>query len=550
MLENKASDRSKQKTHRLRGFIAAPLIGTVIFLGAIVFIVNLQNIEAQSSLRIANDAYHNRVASVLEEHRSDLSSIFREGLSRTIAYYVLSRGWSEFFWNNDPNGHYTNYAAAGLELQSPDLDENHDGIVSLKELRYGKCESIKALTSDVICSIPNIEGEGTQSAQYKYGLPQWMSKFSERTGEESGLFVFEGITFKTSNPDQLKVFLPTQPSDFDTYRNYCLALLRGSVFDCKDFSEASEDTPAQDKFKCVDHDANGNNIPDENADDIKTIPGCKEGNFFVKINVENTFNGVDVYPKLPRVEASDTSGNTVRSSGIGDKNFYLPINLRIFKYYDETFKVYSRLAYGASGDGGNRNEGEDEGVADGQCGGPNSHACEDSQGFRDDGYPPDLTRHRDFKDNAAVREAVAEIFFDKVFKPACERSGFFQNAPDRDDVQLRACPPEGCAENDQSAGDRCDENADWDAIHDHLKVGIVGEQSFSPGFEACFPPGGGAIPSDQYCAYYGGTPDIGQDSFEKRFVLVDNDPAFRIDPVKPVMFNWGVTIQHDVSLRP
>jgi len=66
-----------------RGFISAPLIGSVIFLAAVIFIVNLQNVEASASLRIANDAYHNRVSSVLEEYRSDLASIFREGLSRT-----------------------------------------------------------------------------------------------------------------------------------------------------------------------------------------------------------------------------------------------------------------------------------------------------------------------------------------------------------------------------------------------------------------------------------------------------------------------------------
>ena len=518
-----------------KSFISAPLIGTVAFLATVVFIVNLQNVEAQGSLRIANDAYHNRIASVLEQHRSDLSSIFREGLSRTIAFYLLNQGWDEFTWTNNPNGAYNEYDSA-VSIRSSSLDgdisgEPANGRVSLKELKYGKCQSIKALTSDVICSIPQVDDLSSVSgdARYKYGLPQWMSKFVI----DQGLFVFEGITFKTSNVPQVEVFTPSERVDdvgaeqaIQDYNGYCRALLQGSVFDCENYAGSDLGDNDEEKFKCKDPDTG------------EAIKGCEDGTFFVKVNVENVIpvggRLFEVYPKLPRVEASE-GANVVRSSGIGEKNFYLPINLRIFKYFEETFKVYEKLAYGGSETNQNEDNGV-EGVADGHCGGKgqgHGSKCRDATDYSDDGYKVNPPYNGI---NKEVANQVMRIFFDKVFKPACTSPDFFRG-PDQANVDLRFCPntPTYTCTDVLTDGKKCGEldlTADSSMIGDTFVTGEVGcsESGASPGVK------------DEKCAYYQNLPI-------NKFVLVDRTPRFRIDPADPIAFQWKVNICHEIPGR-
>ncbi|MEM4255345.1 MAG: hypothetical protein QXR53_03380 [Candidatus Norongarragalinales archaeon] len=504
-----------------KGFISAPLIGTVIFLSAVVFVVNLQNVEAQNSLRIANDAYHNRISSVLEQHRSDLASIFREGLSRTISYYLLNPGWDVFVWNNDPNSRYYSTAAHyrnrnGLDpdpLVDGSLGSNPDpGRVSLAEVKFAKCETVKALTSDVICSIPDSVNLNNER-EYKYGLPQWMSKFVEN----EGIFVFEGITFNTSNQKEIKVFLPGSRTDVSQaqavqeYQDYCKALLRGSVFDCKAFATQTDPRTGGSLMRCSE-DLNNDGTIQEN----EILEGCEDGRFFVRVNVENEVDGIEVYPNIPRVEAKDTGGNVFRSSGVGEKNFYLPINLRIFKYFDETFKVYSHLAYGPTESSSSRapagNEGNNEGVADGNCGQAIPNRCErPDSGFNDGGY--DLPNAINPNDIDKIVKEVRRNYFDLVFKRACTQA----NAPDLD---LRFCSGTAC---DPNASPKCDASLVFTPYDRNEDFPVT----------PCEAPGGG----DRGCAFV-----------EKpawRFLMVDSNAAFRIDPQRPVNFEWGVQLQHD-----
>ena len=495
--------RIAQTASRRKAFISAPLIGTVIFLSAVIFVVNLQNIEAQASLRVANDAYHNRISSVLEVHRSDLASIFREGLSRTISYYLLTPGWDVFVWNNNPSSTYyppevaSDHGISENKNVDGSLDDRPDGRISLAELKYAKCETVRALTSDVICSIPETGGISGQ-AEYKYGLPQWMSKFVNPV-------VFEGITFNTSNLDQVKVFLPedgpNQAQVLQDYQNYCNALLRGSVFDCRAFAE-------RDALSCVDHDVNGNGRLDEGPEDIKPLDGCEDGRFFVKVNVENPVRGFEVYPKLPRVEASDTGGNVFRSSGIGEENFYLPINLRIFKYFQDTLGVYEHLAYGPGGDI-NRNEGISEGVADGYCGETDPSRCvNEDPGFKDAGYN---LAGVDPGNTDAIKNKVANDFFYSVFKRACAQ-------PPTQNTELFFCDDSDC-----SSVSKCDT----------LQFTSFSSTTGPFANQFCGTSGGAGA-----CAYY---PSVKFD-----FKLVDNDAAFRIDPRNPIAFKWGTDIKHDL----
>ncbi len=522
-----------QETGR-RGFISAPLIGTVIFLSAVIFIVNLQNVEAQASLRVANDAYHNRVSSILEQYRSDLSSIFREGLSRTISFYVLSPGWDVFKWTNNPSSTFYKDAPTYLQGTSNDkpidgdLGGGADGKVSLQELKYGKCETANAIARDVICSIPD-----TNSLQYKYGLPQWMSSFLQN-------FTFEGITFSTSNPKQIEYFLPnariadgvSQDQALKEYGEYCRALLQGSAFDCKAFATQSNVDGSSVK-QCMD--------PDTNT----LIPGCESGNFFVKVNVlnpvtdPNTNDRVEIYGTLPRVQATDSGGNVFRSSGIGEKNFYLPINLRVFQYYDDTFKMYDRLAYGQSQNDKNEPSGT-EGVADGHCGGPSASDCAHTttdkfqgdtgyayQSFFSGGYAPG--------DDQKARDAVASAYYANVFTSACRQL----NSPASHDYDMKICSAADCG-----ASELCANVALGSITLPQIRATLNKQEFLNPQSEYC------ANGNTELCAFYGGLTGAGDgshDSLDLSFQLVDKNDAYRIDPTQPVVFKWGVNIQHDLA---
>lgn len=529
---------------RRKAFISAPLIGTVIFLAAVLFVVNLQNIEAQASMRVANDAYHNRIASVLEEYRSDLASIFREGLSRTISFYVLNPGWDAFTWTNDPHARYYNSSfrlsgSADDKLIDGDLGSNPDpDKVSFQELKFGKCETVKAITQDVICSIPIGTG-GT--GDYSYGLPQWMSKFKDN-------YTFEGIKFTTSNINQVKVFLPNERTDvkeydaIEQYTQYCRALLQGSIFDCREFATST----GADNKKCVDHDADTNFIPDEGPGDVKEVKGCDDGSFFVKVNVLNPAlnpgggSPIEIYDKLPRVQAEDTGGNVFRSSGIGDENFYLPISLKIFKYFEDSMKVYGKLAYGTQGSM-DKDEGIKEGIADGHCGGPNENDCKnayDNAFESDTGYS--YMGKSLFKsgtdspgEQTPVAWAVANAFYSNVFKKAVMQTGSW--TPDYYGVV--------CNNNN------CDKNVKFDEV-DALTLKIMrenklGEDPSNPKFlqpntpQVC-------TSGSEYCAFYGGLKSDGsKDPLSESFELIDNTPANRVDPAEPIKFKWGIQIQHD-----
>ncbi|MFH1779649.1 MAG: hypothetical protein ABH803_00695, partial [Candidatus Micrarchaeota archaeon] len=79
-----------------KAFIAAPLIGTIIFLASLIFVANLARTEALATSQVMSEAFHNRAVSITEAYKNDLSSLFRENLARTIQYFLLSQCWSEF----------------------------------------------------------------------------------------------------------------------------------------------------------------------------------------------------------------------------------------------------------------------------------------------------------------------------------------------------------------------------------------------------------------------------------------------------------------------
>lgn len=362
-----------------RGFIAAPLLGTIIFLASIVFIVNLNKAEAGETQLVASDAYHNRIVSLLEVYRTDLGSQFRENLSRVIEDFLASECWDNLFNIYNQKGNQA---------------------VDLEAVRKEKCEHVTTVIHQVICSFSSADcvggegGGGTVDCQ-RYGLPEWMAKIATN-------FTFEGVKFWPSNLEEFSVFLDSSKNP-QLYQQKCETLLQGSIFDCEAFSQG--------EFKCRDPDTH------------EVVPGCERGTFYVKVKVLDP----DIYPNLPRIMSDDGTGNQIRSGAISDADFYLPINYPLFKYYDYAFGAFSHLAYGEDGTkqpGGGGTE--QDGVAEGFCGRQQGGDCR----LMDEGFS-----HAGFSAESA--ESARDSFYDNSFKAACENASSSETAMDKAGITMK-----------------------------------------------------------------------------------------------------------------
>lgn len=349
-----------------KGFIAAPLLGAIIFLAAVLFTTNLSKIETADTSKVVNEAYHNRVVSLLEIYRTDLASIFRETVSRSIQKQLLTPGWLAF---------------------SIPKDENDAKSKTYEEIRKDRCETI--LTESVYPACPLVTSAGNVT-KIKYGIPQWVQAATQKV-------TFESIEFTPSNPSQAAELNPnfssvsTEAEKIALAHKYlrkCNKLISKNVFDCEQFKNEG-------RYQCI--------------DGGKIIPGCEEGTFLVKVKVLDP----EVFPFLPRITGDDGFGNVVRSGAIADKDFYLPINIRVFKYDDYALKFYNKAAYGVRRAGSH--EGSGEGVVEGLCNGGNLACLAQTtppyadKGFGS-GYP---TTERD----KAMRE-LRKAFYDGAYSKA------------------------------------------------------------------------------------------------------------------------------------
>lgn len=389
-----------------KGFIAAPLLGTIIFLASVVFVINLNKAEAGETALIASDAYHNRIVSILEIYRTDMGSQFRENLSRVIEDFLTSQCWDNLF-------------------QVRNADNGED----IREIRRERCEHVSEVIHQVICSFSS-QPDCSQydcsqyplgSSEYndciadyndcmaaaggKYGLPAWMGTISKP-------FTFEGISFELSNPEQFEVFTNSQNPD---YLESCQKLIGGSIFDCEAFADP------ENEFQCCSIVPENENDPNyEKPCEQRTlqtagtgepvkgeiVPGCEQGTFYVKVNVLDE----DIYPNLPRVLSDDQTGNQVRSGAVGDDNFYLPINYPLFKYYDYALGAFSYLAYGNDAEPGDEGK-KESGVVEGFCAEGSGGKCENVEEYGAAGFSAAPSQPKD---------AANEEFYDNAFKEACK----------------------------------------------------------------------------------------------------------------------------------
>ena len=307
-----------------RAFVAAPLIGTIIFLAAIVFAVNLSKTDASEVNHIVSDAYHNRIVSLLEMYRTDLGSVFAVGLSRNIESFLTRECWI-----SEP------FKITTVRSGEGDFEDKQE----IAKTRYDNCVLFNKILKAVVCSL-----------NPQYGMKSWLAKMNETS-------TFEGVLFEPANKASFGKFLQNGfgQSGYDssqgTYTvasSLCETLVVGSMLDCNAFSYGEHGTPGAPErpvLQCctVPDDENSAKGCEERGGKVRA--GCSNGIFYVALKIENP----EVFSGMPRISAKDGLGNEIRSGAISDKDFAIPINYPLFRYYDDAFTFYQSLALGSPG---------------------------------------------------------------------------------------------------------------------------------------------------------------------------------------------------------
>jgi hypothetical protein len=495
-----------------KGFISAPLAGTIIFLACVLLIVNMSRAEANDVTSLVSDSYHNRIVSLLETYRSDLASIFRAGLSRNLEFWLAEPGWLSQYT-------YSNKVGSGSEQPIGDgtpCDLNGDNQLDLSELRLCHCVSQSELMNQIIC---NVGADPTQNE--RYNMQKWFEFILTDT-------YFEGIKFTVANRKQVEELIDvTQAAQ---YVEFCKKLIGASMFDCKKFYETAD----MQCCKTPTTQLSGSSIsfPNEcSPEDV--LPGCDKGTFFVKINVLDP----EIYPRMPRILAEDAKGNQVRSGALADENFVLPIQYPFYYYEAAAIDYYSYLAYGETQStttpkpGQNPDsatcEGRQEGIVDGLCVQSISGGCNDIKTA-----PPDLTpvftcNDADYNPlvqdtEDAVRDELVNAFFTKAFKEACKHytpagsslgllGGVGENS---EGIQTQLC--DACSDNTWGADGWFNCNTSTTEVKDYFS-----SRARVPNCLA------------GHCAYFG---DF--ELYIRQLRFVDSRPEFQVYPDKPNLFAW------------
>ncbi len=215
-----------------RGFVAAPLLGTLIFLAAIVFVAHVNQVDRTETATIVSETYHNRIVNILEDYRADLGVIFAVNVVRAIQKHLTSECWTLFsLSNNRPDGTITASQVNPATSQIPpvpfnkyaqflpkmDFDnlpfchntgsgvctagtasgdatnpnsqicgENCNRQLDYYELRYQKCAQVSEIIKDGICPY-----------ETDYGITAWINSTRQP-------YSFEGVNLALSNDNLVK----------------------------------------------------------------------------------------------------------------------------------------------------------------------------------------------------------------------------------------------------------------------------------------------------------------------------------------------------------
>lgn len=140
-----------------RGFLFAPLVGTIVVMAVMLYITHIMSLERTGVALVTSDSYHNRLVTILETTRSDTASAFKIGVQKSIVEYTLSQGWLT-----------TSTYSGGS--------------------KWALCEALKTQMHAGICSVTRLAG-----------LPYWLNLLGEP-------IYFEGVIFKPCDAQIYETF--------------------------------------------------------------------------------------------------------------------------------------------------------------------------------------------------------------------------------------------------------------------------------------------------------------------------------------------------------
>ncbi len=558
---------SRSSRSRRKAFIAAPLVGTMVFLICLMLVIALNRTEAARVDEIVSQAYHNRLASLVEIFRSDLGSNFNQGLQRTIEYGLTSQCWFNFApirTQDTYSPYYTSPAGvvgtgqyvvqANIDGSSSLIPDNDDylaldrlfqsqypgteGKINEAKDRYHICRRFKELAKQTVCPQAN----GLQ------GLPVWVESFRNDVS-------FEGIQFSLANPESVGYFKNAPP---ETSSSVCSKIAELSSFDCFNFA-----TNSREPFHCCKEtdpstgdckDTDGNS----RIDSADWIAGaCTDGSFNIPIKVSKS----SVFKYLPRIQASDSAGNVIRAGAIADRNFQAPVTYPLFKYLDEAFKFNRKLALGSGGSGVLR--GVVQGACEGESANPDKGCSQ--PGFFVPRLDPSIRYGAPPNPDpvAAKTEATRKFFTNLVTGPDgactlvendgihtafCLTSGVPTSCASRAPVancnwDLGACAPNGLPFPGQA---RCDPDCPANAPYELVNPDVPGsplvdcqemsQSRYDSNWEQIasqFAIASSQCEDTKFC----GT--VAKDSpMQSGIVFFDNAPGSQVDPDGPNTFCW------------
>ncbi|MBI5635519.1 hypothetical protein HY993_00980 [Candidatus Micrarchaeota archaeon] len=377
-----------------KAFIAAPLLGTIIFLAAILFVVHVGQSDKAEVSKIVSDAYHNRIVTILDNYRSDMKAIFSVSIARSIESFLTAQCWSLFTISNAPEDTCgpipPGVTGSSLNLiQNPSVCPNPSKPVDYKkasllfggssdpnsisdaELRYFKCVEATDIIKQGVCGVNKA-----------YGITAWLNLTTLS-------YSFEGVDFTLDpaskdavgellwttycdvndngglDPENGDILVDTPcvgPTDVscsfrsapssapDSCRdkngashklrvNYaasglCSDLVGEFLFDCSNFAK-NKAKP----FQCC---KPGKFESDGSCKAENVLPGCEDGTFFINVNVAAS---EELFKKMPRIVAQDKFGNALRSGAVGDEAFLVQVKYPFYQYYDLSFNTFDKFAY-------------------------------------------------------------------------------------------------------------------------------------------------------------------------------------------------------------
>ncbi len=317
----------------VRAFIAAPLIGTIMFLVATVFVVGMVNTESQEVNRATVDAYHNKLVSMLELYRLDLYSLFVDGLRQNVEDFLAGIPWINLnsVSENSAQARYANCFEMKKAIRSQ--------IISSGTSIGGSCSDTLGPVAepDRYCNnynCPSAERKecccsGGQS--FLNGLSDLLEKLRNKDRPPSYELVFEGVVFKPVKFDNWAFTCSSgSVAGSPTGRQLCEKLVPRAMFDCQNFAY-NPGAP----YRCCEKE-NGVN---QCAAVVPEGKGCDSGDFLLSVNLADPV----VYKYMPRIDATDGAGNQIRSGALGENPLELRVRYPIFKYRHLSFGFFSRL---------------------------------------------------------------------------------------------------------------------------------------------------------------------------------------------------------------